>query len=118
MNSTLKASLGKLLRRRRVRTRVIGTPERPRLSVHVSNRHMNAQVIDDTKHATLLSVTTVANKTATGTMSEKAGAIGAELGKKAKKAGVTKVVFDRGARGYARRLSAFADAARKEGLEF
>lgn len=120
MNSSLKATLGKLLRQRRVRARVIGTASRPRLSVRVSNRHIHAQVIDDGKHMTLASATTVGNKAVSGTMTmtDKAAAIGAELARKAKKAKITHVAFDRGASGYARRLSTLADAARKEGLEF
>jgi len=79
--------------------------------------HVSAQLIDDTVGKTLASSTTVGKK-ATGTMSEKAAVIGSEIAKKAKKAKIEKVVFDRNGRQYAGRLKALADAARKEGLDF
>jgi len=101
----------------RVRARITGTTGRPRLSVHFSNMHISAQIIDDSKAATLVYATTVGHKL-NGTMSEKAVVIGQEIAAKAKKAKVKKVVFDRGARQYHGRVKALADAARKEGLEF
>lgn len=107
----------RMLRKNRVRSTVIGTPERPRLSVHVSNRHITAQVIDDTTHKTVVYVTTATSKT-TGTMSERAAWVGTEVAKKAKASKVKQVVFDRGGRLYHGRVQALADAARKEGLEF
>lgn len=107
----------KQLRKNRVRAKVVGTTERPRLSVHISNLHVSAQIIDDATGKTLAAATTVGAK-ATGTKAEKAATVGAELAKKAKKAKISKVVFDRNGRQYAGRLSALADAARKEGLEF
>ena len=116
-NSLAHKLLNKSLRKARVRAKVIGTAERPRLSVTISNIHVSAQIIDDAKGHTLASATTVGAK-ATGKMTEKCALVGAEIAKKAKKAKVTKVVFDRNGRQYAGRLSAFADAARKEGLEF
>lgn len=116
-NSLAKKLLNRSLRKGRVRSRIHGTAERPRLSVTISNVHVSAQLIDDEKGHTLASATTVGSK-ATGTMTEKCAALGAEIAKKAKKAKVTAVVFDRNGRQYAGRLSAFADAARKEGLEF
>jgi large subunit ribosomal protein L18 len=85
--------------------------------VTISNLHVSAQLIDDVKQQTLASATTVGSKL-TGTLSEKAAAIGAEVAKKAKKAKITKVVLDRNGRQYAGRLKALADAARKEGMEF
>lgn len=109
--------LNQSLRKNRVRARVHGTAERPRLTVTISNTHVSAQVIDDEKGHTLAAATTVGKK-AKGTMTEKAAAIGTEIAKAAKKKKVTKVVFDRNGRQYAGRLSALADAARKEGLEF
>jgi large subunit ribosomal protein L18 len=108
----------KVLRKSRVRAKVIGTTERPRLSVFISNTHINAQIIDDSVSKTIVAATTIGNKSATGTMSEKATVIGKELATKAKKAKITKVVFDRNGRAYAGRLKALADAARNEGLEF
>ncbi len=116
-NSLAKKLLNRSLRKARVRAKVSGTAERPRLSVTVSNMHVSAQLIDDVKGHTLASATTVGAK-ATGTMTEKCTAIGTEIAKKAKKAKITAVVFDRNGRQYAGRLSALADAARKEGLEF
>ena len=95
-------------RAKRTRSKIHGTAARPRLSVHVSNRHIKK---------TLAYATTVGSKI-TGTMTEKAAAIGQEIATKAKKAKISTVVFDRGAKLYAGRLSALADAARKEGLEF
>lgn len=106
------------LRKGRVRAKVGGTAERPRLSVFISNTHVSAQIIDDVNGKTLASATSVGSKTIKGTKTEMAALIGAEIAKKAKKAKITAVVFDRNGRQYAGRLSALADAARKEGLEF
>ncbi len=116
-NSLAKKLLNRSLRKGRVRAKVSGTAERPRLSVTISNVHVSAQIIDDVKGHTLASATTVGTK-ATGTMTEKCAVIGTEIAKKAKKAKINAVVFDRNGRQYAGRLSALADAARKEGLEF
>ncbi|MGH7157931.1 MAG: 50S ribosomal protein L18 [Candidatus Saccharimonadales bacterium] len=105
------------LRKNRVRSTVTGTAERPRLSVHVSNSHITAQIIDDGAHKTLAYTTTVASKTA-GSMSQKAAWVGSQIAKKAKSIKVKQVAFDRGGRLYHGRVQALADAARKEGLEF
>ena len=104
-------------RKHRVRAKVTGTAERPRLSVFVSNLHVSAQIVDDTTGKTLVSSTTVGTK-ATGTMTDKARKIGEEIAVGAKKAKISKVVFDRNGRAYAGRLKALADAAREKGLEF
>ena len=109
--------MNKLYRAKRTRARIHGTAERPRLTVHFSNTNITAQVVDDDKKVTLAYATTVGTKL-TGTMTEKAEKIGSEIAKKAKTAKVKKVVFDRGAKLYAGRMSALAEAARKEGLEF
>ncbi len=109
--------MNNVFRAKRTRAKIHGTAERPRLSVHISNQHITAQIIDDDKSATLAYATTVGSKL-TGTKTEKAAAIGKEIADKAKKAKIKTVVFDRGAKLYAGRLSALADAARKEGLEF
>ncbi|MBQ6593992.1 50S ribosomal protein L18 [Candidatus Saccharibacteria bacterium] len=106
-----------IYRANRTRAKIHGTSERPRLTVHFSNLNITAQVIDDDKKITLAYATTVGAKM-TGTKTEKAAKIGAEIAKKAKAAKVSKVVFDRGSKLYAGRMSALADAARKEGLEF
>lgn len=117
MTNLAKKLLGHSLRKGRVRSTVHGTAERPRLSVTVSNTHVSAQLIDDVAGHTLASATTVGKKM-TGPRSEKAAQIGKEIATKAKKAKITRVVFDRNGRQYAGRLKALADAARKEGLEF
>ena len=105
------------LRKGRVRAKISGTAERPRLTVTISNLHVSAQIIDDVAQKTLVSATTVGSK-AKGTKTELAAKIGAGIAKKAKKAKINTVVFDRNGRQYAGRLHALADAARKEGLEF
>jgi large subunit ribosomal protein L18 len=105
-------------RTNRTRSTVSGTTERPRLSVHVSNLHVSAQIINDETHQTIAAVTTIGQKTATGTMTEKAAWIGEAIAKKAKSAKVSKVVFDRGGKLYHGRVKALADAARNAGLEF
>lgn len=118
MNNLAHKLHNRAQRKARIRSVVIGTAARPRLSVHVSNLHVTAQVIDDTAHKTLAAVSTVGQKAATGTMTEKAAWVGAEIAKKAKAAKVKAVVFDRGGKVYHGRVRALADAARKEGLEF
>lgn len=117
MNKNLKKVQNLALRKARVRSTVSGTAERPRLSVTVTSLHVSAQVINDEKSITIASATTVGKK-ATGTLTEKATVIGTEIAKAAKKAKVSKVVFDRNGRIYHGRVKALADAARAEGLEF
>ena len=104
-------------RKHRVRAVVSGTTERPRLSIFVSNRHITAQIIDDTRHATLAYATTVGKK-AEGSMIDRATSVGQEIAKKAKTVKVRQVVFDRNGRLYHGRVKALADAARESGLEF
>jgi large subunit ribosomal protein L18 len=117
MSDLAKKLLNKSLRKNRVRSKVTGTAERPRLTVTISNKHVSAQIIDDTRQHTLVASTTVGTKQ-TGSTSELAAFVGADIAKKAKKAKINAVVFDRNGRQYAGRLAALADAARKEGLEF
>ena len=109
--------MSKAMRAARTRAKIHGTSERPRLTVHFSNLHITAQIVDDDKKTTLAYATTVGTK-ATGTKTEKAASIGTEIAKKAKAKKISKVVFDRGAKLYAGRMNALAEAARKEGLEF
>lgn len=118
MNNLAHKLHNRAQRKKRIRSVVIGTATRPRLSVHVSNLHVSAQVIDDSANKTLAAISTVGQKAATGTMTEKAAWVGTEIAKKAKSAKVKAVVFDRGGRVYHGRVKALADAARKEGLEF
>ena len=106
-----------IFRANRTRAKIHGTKDRPRLSVHISNQHIIAQIINDDESKTLAYATTVGSKQK-GNKTELAAFIGTEIAKKAKKAKIKTVVFDRGAHLYAGRLSALADAARKEGLEF
>lgn len=110
--------LNKEQRRKRIRSVVNGTTDRPRLSVNISNTHVTAQLIDDVKKSTVGYATTVGNKNAKGTMTEKASVIGSEIAKQAKAKKIKSVVFDRGGKLYHGRVAALADAARKEGLEF
>lgn len=112
-----KKLLNRTLRSARVRAKVSGTAERPRLSVTISNKHVSAQIIDDVAQKTLVSSTTIGTKQ-TGSLAELAAFVGTDVAKKAKKAKITQVVFDRNGRQYAKRLAALADAARAEGLEF
>jgi large subunit ribosomal protein L18 len=108
----------KLLRAKRTRKVISETSDRPRLSVSISNRHIIAQIIDDTKSKTLIYVTTVGMKLDNLNMTEKAIRVGSEVAKKAKTAKITKVVFDRGSKQYHGRIKALADSAREGGLEF
>lgn len=117
MADLAKKLLNKSLRKNRVRSKVTGTAERPRLTVTISNKHVSAQIIDDVKAHTLAASTTVGTKQ-TSSLSEQAAFVGGDIAKKAKKAKINAVVFDRNGRQYAGRLAALADAARKEGLEF
>ncbi len=109
--------MNKVFRAKRTRAKIHGTAERPRLTVFFSNQHIVAQIVNDDNGKTLVYATTVGSKL-TGTKTEKAAKIGEEIAKKAKTAKIKKVVFDRGSKLYAGRMSALADAARKEGLEF
>jgi large subunit ribosomal protein L18 len=118
MKTIAKKLVNRALRKHRIRARVVGTTERPRLSIFISNKHISAQIIDDSQGKTLASSTTAVAKEAKGSLSEKATWLGADIAKKAKKAGITKVVLDRGGRQYAGRIRSLADSARKEGLEF
>jgi large subunit ribosomal protein L18 len=117
MNRLTQKKQNTIRRSNRVRTVIAGTASRPRLSVHVSNMHITAQVIDDASGKTLAYITTVGQKQA-GTMAEKAAWTGKEIAAKSKKAKVSKVVFDRGSRKYHGRIKALADAAREGGMEF
>ncbi len=102
---------------RRVRKKIVGTPERPRLAVFRSNRHIYAQVIDDVAGRTLASASSLATK-AGDDPSANAKEVGLALAAKAKDAGVTAVAFDRGGFMYHGRVKALADGAREGGLEF
>ncbi len=118
----LKHQKGLARRHRRVRGKISGTPERPRLCVTRSNSNIYAQVIDDVSHTTICGVSTLGPEfKATGKKGgtvEGAAEIGTIIGKMAQEKGVTKVVFDRGGHLYHGRVKAVADAAREAGLVF
>jgi large subunit ribosomal protein L18 len=106
-------------RHRRVRKKVQGSAERPRLAVFRSNKHISAQVIDDTTGRTLASASSLeADLRSSGGNIEGAKKVGELLASRAKDAGVTQVVFDRGGFRYHGRVASLADAARTAGLEF
>lgn len=106
------------MRKHRIRAKIIGTNTRPRLSIKVSLIHISAQLIDDEKGITIASSTTIHNKSAKGTMMEKASFVGKDIASKAKKLKVSTVVLDRNGRKYHGKVKALAESARAEGLEF
>ncbi len=108
----------RLRRHARVRRKISGTPECPRLNVFRSNAHIHVQVIDDVNAKTLAACSTVELKLENGGNIEAAKKIGAEIAKRCKDANINKVVFDRGGYVYHGRVQALADAAREAGLEF
>ena len=117
-----RTRLAREQRHRRVRKKVFGTPERPRLCVYRSLNHIYAQVIDDTSGATLVSASTIdraARPLVTGkTKTEQARIVGKLVAERALEAGITKVVFDRGGFKYHGRIKSLADASREAGLNF
>lgn len=102
----------------RVRSKVVGTSSTPRLCVFRSNAHIEAQIIDDSIHATLVSCSSVSLHLENGSNIEAATKVGEELAKLAKAKNITTVVFDRGGYVYHGRVKALADAARDGGLVF
>ena len=108
----------RLRRHRRVRGKVEGTAERPRLVVFRSNRGIFAQLVDDEAGRTLASATWLANRGHKGTKTEQAAEVGKALAAAAKKAGVETCVFDRAGYLYHGRVKALAEGAREGGLEF
>jgi large subunit ribosomal protein L18 len=113
-------AIGRARRHFRVRKNVNGTAERPRLVVTRSLRHIVAQVVDDTRGHTLASASSMDSSVrgAEGNKKSVSAQVGKLLAERAKAAGITKVVFDRGGNKYAGRLASLADAAREAGLEF
>ena len=102
----------------RVRAKISGTAEKPRLCVFRSNKHIEAQIIDDVKGVTLVSSSSTQLKLTNGSNCEAAAKVGADLAKKAKEKGIEVVCFDRAGYLYHGRVAALADAARKGGLKF
>jgi large subunit ribosomal protein L18 len=119
MSKTLKTHDLRQRRHRRVRKHVIGTAERPRLTVFRSNKHIAAQIIDDTAGRTLVAASTLEAAQRSGATGNIAAAteIGKLIASRARTEGVTKVVFDRGGSRYHGRVAALAEAAREAGLE-
>ncbi len=122
----LKKVERRLRRKKRVRKKVFGTPERPRLSVYRSLKHIYAQIIDDIRGHTLVAASSLSPEIRErweelkkeGGKTAVARAVGELLGKKAVEAGIKKVVFDRGGFKYHGRVKALAEGARAAGLEF
>ncbi len=118
MIKTVSRNAERLRRHARVRTKISGTKECPRLNVFRSNANIQAQIIDDVKGVTLVSCSSMDLKLEKGGNVEAAKAVGTELAKRAKAKKIKKVVFDRGGYIYHGRVQALAEAAREGGLEF
>ncbi len=110
----------RLRRHDRIRRRLSGTPERPRVAINRSNKHISAQIVDDVAGRTLAAASSVESglKGVSGGNVEGAKAVAALLAERARAANITAVVFDRGGFDYHGRVAAFADALRAGGLEF
>lgn len=115
-----RARVARQRRHTRVRKKVRGTAQRPRLVVNRSARHLFAQIVDDTSARTLASASTMEAEVrdADGDKTERARKVGERLAERAKAAGIDSVVFDRGGNRYVGRVAALADAARSGGLDF
>lgn len=122
MGKTAEERLARLRRHRRVRKKVFGTPEKPRLSIFRSTNHIYAQVIDDTNGVTLVSASTLdtelKSEITTGGNIGAAEKVGELVAKRALEKNIDQVVFDRGGFLYHGRVKALADAAREAGLKF
>ncbi|NMG07973.1 50S ribosomal protein L18 [Brasilonema sp. UFV-L1] len=120
MKSTRKESRER--RQRRIRGKVDGSSERPRLAVFRSHQHIYAQIIDDTKHHTLVAASTLEpelkSKLTAGSNCQASVEVGKLIAVRSLEKGITKVVFDRGGNLYHGRVKALAEAAREAGLEF
>lgn len=118
MISKESKNISRVRRHQRVRRKVSGTTECPRLCLYRSNKNIEAQIIDDVKGMTLVSSSSMTLKLENGSNIEGAKLVGADIAKKALVAGVKKVVFDRSGYIYHGRVKALAEAARENGLEF
>lgn len=120
MNRTQLKTHTRLRRKRGLRKRIFGLPERPRLTIFRSAKHIYAQVIDDLAGKTLASASTTekGDKAAKGGNTDAAKMVGKKIAERAKGAGVSQVVFDRAGFRYHGRIKALADAAREGGLKF
>ena len=120
LGSGSKRSVARSRRHSRVRKHITGTAERPRLVVFRSTRHIEAQIVDDSVGRTLAAASTMEAdlRASEGDKTAKATEVGKLVGERAKAAGISKVVFDRGGNRYHGRIAAVADGAREAGLEF
>ena len=121
MARTNPKTIARAKRVRRIRKKITGTIERPRLRIFKSNKHIYAQIINDTEGRTLVSMSTVDKEYTPGEVTKKvdvAKAVGVMLATRAKAAGITKVVFDRGGSVYHGRVKSLSEGAREGGLEF
>lgn len=116
MNKSQQKTYHRMRRHNRIRAKIRGTAERPRLAIFRSSRYIVAQLIDDAKGVTLAAATDL--KAKKGTKLSRATTVGREIAEKAKGLKLTKAVFDRGGFLYAGRVKALADAAREGGLQF
>lgn len=118
----LSSKESRINRHRRIRGKVNGSPERPRLSVFRSHQHIYAQVIDDTQHQTLVAASTLdpalKSSLASGATCSASVEVGKLIAQRLLEKGITKVVFDRGGNLYHGRVKALAEAAREAGLDF
>ena len=118
MISKESKNVSRLRRHARVRNKISGTPECPRLCVYRSNKNIEAQLIDDVNHATLAASSSMALRLENGSNVEAAKLVGEDVAKKALAKGLKKIVFDRSGYIYHGRVKALAEAAREAGLEF
>lgn len=109
---------GRQVRHSRLRKRIAGSPEKPRLSVFRSLRHISAQLIDDSSGVTIASASSLEKAIDKGGNKNGAEAVGSLIAQRAKDKGINQVIFDRGGFRYAGRVAALAEAARKGGLQF
>lgn len=115
----INTTTGRKRRHKRVRAKISGTKQRPRLAVFFSNRHVIAQLIDDESAHTLLASSDLSIKQAQRkSMTEKAKLVGNDIAKKAKAKKITSIIFDRGGFSYSSRIRTLADTVRKGGLAF
>ncbi len=118
-NISAERRRGRMRRHRRVRKKIVGTAERPRLAVYRSNRHVAAQIIDDTAGHTLVAASTLESelRSSEATGISAATVVGRLVAERAADAGIAEVVFDRGGYRYHGRVAAVADAAREAGMK-
>jgi len=118
MANTGNNSSNRSQRHRRIRATVSGTADQPRLSVYRSNRHMDAQIINDERGETLVAASSLELGLEDKPQTEQAEVVGETVAERAQDEGISQVVFDRGGYDYSGRVEALADAARSAGLDF